>query len=144
MASITVSWFTRAAENSIGGSAWTGSTMKVALLSSVPDQDTPTHWSDLSSTEVTGTNWPAGGVALANLSHTTVTANNDVELHADSISQANVTISGVNALAVYADSGTPSTSELWGYGSFATPAAATDGTFTLNWDANGLLRLTAA
>ena len=47
-------------------------TFKCAMItnSSTPDFDTHDHWSDLSSNEVSGTGYSAGGVALGSVAMT--------------------------------------------------------------------------
>lgn len=141
---VTLSWFSRASQGSIGAAPWGTNTMKVALLNAVPDQDTPEFWNDISATEVTGTNWSAGGVALANKTNSFDAANNRTYLNADDVSVASVTVAGVEAIAVYDDTGVPSTSRLWGFGDLASTGASSGGDLTITWDANGLLSLSAS
>ena len=159
---VTMKWFSRASQGSIGGEAWTAATMKVALLDTVPDQDTAEFWDDVSATEVTGTNWSAGGVTLAGKAVTFDAGTNTTTLDANDVSVASVDVSGVepmtavipnslwggktdqSAIVIYDDTGTPATSRLWAFGDLAETGVNQGGTLTIPWDTDGILTLAAS
>lgn len=141
---VTMSWFSRASQGAIGGSAWTSNTMKVALLDTVPNQDTAEFWDDISATEVTGTNWSAGGVTLGSKAVDFDAASNTTTLDAADVSVAEVDVSGVEAIVIYDDTGTPGTSRLWAFGDLAETGANQGGTLTIPWHEDGILTLTAS
>ena len=141
---VTMKWFSRASQGSIGGEAWTAATMKVALLDTVPDQDTAEFWDDVSATEVTGTNWSAGGVTLAGKAVTFDAGTNTTTLDANDVSVASVDVSGVEAIVIYDDTGTPATSRLWAFGDLAETGVNQGGTLTIPWDTDGILTLAAS
>lgn len=151
MANVTVDWFSNAAANIVGGTAagdghsldWIDDTIKVALLNAVPDQDTAVMWSDISATEVTGTNWSAGGVALTGKTVSVDAATNTTALDAADVNVSAVTVAGVEALAIYKDSGTATTSILLGYGVPDATVGASGGDLTIPWASGGVLTLQA-
>ncbi len=152
MVAVTVNWFTKAPANIVGGETagesstldWYSDTVKVGLLNALPNQDTAEFWSDISATEVTGTNWAAGGVALGSKAIIVTAGTNVVALDAADVSVATVTVTGVTHLAVYKDTGTPATSPLLGYGTLASSSGSSGGTLAIAWAAAGILTFTAA
>ncbi len=152
MVAVDIKWTTKALANAFGGETgaeaiaidWITDTVRVACLNAPPAQDTVEFWSDLSATEVVGTNWAAGGQALASKAIIVTAGTNTVALDAADVSVASVTIAGVTHLAVYKDSGTPSTSPVLGYGILASTSGSSGGTFAITWSASGLLTAAAA
>jgi hypothetical protein len=78
--------------------------------------------------EVTGTNWPAGGVTLSGLS----TASSGTTAYGDfaDVSQASVTISGVRYLVIYDDT---DNDEIRGIYDLGSDYAATNGTVQITF-----------
>lgn len=120
-------------------------TIKVALLSSsyTPDQDAHDYFNDVSSYEVSGTGYTAGGATLASKTATYDSATNVVILDAADTTWASSTITARYAV-VYGSTGTASTSPLIGYVDFGSDQSSTSGNFTITWDSTGIVRITVA
>jgi hypothetical protein len=125
---------------------WTGDTIKVALLSSgyTPNQGTHANFSDVSTYEVAGTGYTAGGATLANKTRTLDTTNKVVVLDADDVTWANSTITARYAVVYDAQSGVSATNSLIGYIDLVSDQASNNGNFVIQWDATGIVRLTIA
>jgi hypothetical protein len=119
-------------------------TIKVALLSSsyTPNQDTHDYFDDVSSFEVSGTGYTAGGETLANKSVTYTGATNVTKFDADDVSWTSSTITARYAV-VYDSTGTASTSALIGYVDFGSDQSSSSGTFSIVWDSAGIFTTTA-
>jgi hypothetical protein len=120
-------------------------TIKVALLSSsyTPDQDAHDYLNDVSSFEVSGTGYTAGGNTLGSKTATYDSANNVVVLDAADTTWSSSTITARYAV-VYGSTGTASTSPLIGYVDFGSDQSSTNGNFTITWDSTGIVRITVA
>jgi hypothetical protein len=107
----------------------------------IPDQDTHDAKDDVSN-EITGTNYDAGGKALANKA---VTISGKVtKFDADDTTWASSTITA--RYAVLYDN-TPAADEdkkLIGYVDFDADKSSENGNFTLAWNAGGIATLTVA
>jgi hypothetical protein len=120
-------------------------TIKVALLSSsyTPDQDAHDYLNDVSTYEVSGTGYTAGGNTLGSKTATYDSANNVVILDAADTTWSSSTITARYAV-VYGSTGTASTSPLIGYVDFGSDQSSTNGNFTITWDSTGIVRITVA
>jgi hypothetical protein len=120
-------------------------TIKVALLSSsyTPDQDAHDYLNDVSTYEVSGTGYTAGGNTLGSKTATYDSANNVVILDAADTTWSSSTITARYAV-VYDSTGTASTSALIGYVDFGSDQSSTNGNFTITWDSTGIVRITVA
>ena len=120
-------------------------TIKVALVSSsyTPDQDAHDYFNDVSTYEVTGTGYTAGGATLASKTATYDSATNVVILDAADTTCASSTITARYAV-IYDSTGTASTSPLIGYVDFGSDQSSTSGNFTITWDSTGIVRITVA
>jgi hypothetical protein len=120
-------------------------TIKVALLTSsyTPDQDAHDYLNDVSTYEVSGTGYTAGGNTLASKTATYDSATNVIILDAADTTWASSTITARYAV-IYDSTGTASTSALIGYVDFGSDQASTNGNFTITWDATGIVRITVA
>jgi hypothetical protein len=120
-------------------------TIKVGLLSSsyTPDQDVHDYWNDVSTYEVSGTGYTAGGSTLASKTATYDSANNVIVLDAADTTWASSTITARYAV-IYDSTGTSSTSALIGYVDFGSDQSSTNGNFTITWDSTGIVRITVA
>jgi hypothetical protein len=149
---VTAYWYALGLVNAFGGAAegdsynidWLTNTIKVALTTSgyTPNQDTHDFFNDVTN-EVTHGGYTAGGAALG--TKTLGATNNVVKFSA-----ANTvwTASGGTAMTarravIYKDSGTTSNAPLLAWVDFGADVSATDANFTITWDANGVLRITA-
>jgi hypothetical protein len=120
-------------------------TIKVALLTSsyTPNQDTHDYFNDVSSNEVTGTGYTAGGITLASKTATYDSGTNVIVLDAADVTWSASTITARYAV-VYDSTGTASTSALIGYVDFGSDQSSTNGNFTITWDSTGIVRITVA
>ena len=120
-------------------------TIKVALLSSsyTPDQDVHDYFNDVSTYEVSGTGYTAGGSTLASKTVTYDSANNVIVLDAADTTWASSTITARYAV-IYDSTGTSSTSTLIGYIDFGSDQSSTNGNFTITYDSTGIVRITVA
>lgn len=120
-------------------------TIKVALLTSsyTPNQDTHDYFNDVSSAEVTGTGYTAGGITLASKTATYDSGTNVIVLDAADVTWSSSTITARYAV-VYGSTGTSSTSPLIGYVDFGSDQSSTNGNFTITWDSTGIVRITVA
>jgi hypothetical protein len=120
-------------------------TIKVALLTSsyTPDQDAHDYFNDVSTYEVTGTGYTAGGYTLASKTATYDSATNVIVLDAADVTWSSSTITARYAV-VYDATGTASTSALIGYVDFGSDQSSTNGNFTITWDSTGIVRITVA
>lgn len=116
-------------------------TIKVALVTSsyTPDQDTHDFFDDVTN-EVSGTGYTAGGASLANKAVTADNTDNEGVFDADDVSWTTSTITARGAV-IYKSTGTASTSALIAYLDFTTDKVSTAGTFTIAWNAEGILNL---
>lgn len=120
-------------------------TIKVALLTSsyTPDQDAHDYYNDVSTYEVSGTGYTAGGNTLGSKTATYDSATNVIVLDAADTTWSSSTITARYAV-VYDSTGTSSTSTLIGYVDFGSDQSSTNGNFTITWDATGIVRITVA
>lgn len=120
-------------------------TIKLMLTSSsyTPDVDTHQYKSSVTN-EVTGTNWAAGGVTLANCTFDIDTANNRVRMFADDVSNASTTLTGARIAVLYdASPASDATRPLIGYVDFGADLSPNAGTLTIDFDGtNGFGRIT--
>jgi hypothetical protein len=119
--------------------------VKAMLVKSAytPDRATHDFIDDVSTHEISGTGYTAGGKALTGKAVTV--SGTKVILDADDLSWTGATFSGANAVryvVLYHDTGTPSTSRILGIVDLETSREVTAGTFNVNWDADGALKFT--
>lgn len=116
-------------------------TIKVALATSAytPNQDTHDYFDDVTN-EVVGTGYTAGGATLASPVVTLDTANDRVDFDAADTSWTTSTITARYGI-IYKSTGTASTSPLIGIIDFGSDQISSAGTFLIQWNASGILRL---
>lgn len=116
-------------------------TVKVALVTSSysPNQDTHDFFDDVTN-EVSGTGYTAGGATLTSPTVTLDTTNDRVDFDAADTSWTTSTITA-RAAVIYKSTGTASTSPLIAYIDFTTDQISSAGTFLIQWNASGILRL---
>lgn len=125
---------------------WDTDTIKVMLLSSsyTPNQDTHDYLDDVSTYQVTGTGYTAGGQALSSKTSTYDGASNTLVLDAADVTWAASTITARYAV-IYDDAGgSNATKVLIGYIDLVSDQASNNGNFTIEWDATGIMRITVA
>lgn len=116
-------------------------TIKVALVTSsyTPDQDVHDFFDDVTN-EVVGTGYSAGGASLASKVCSADNTDNEGVFDADDVSWTTSTITA-RAAVLYKSTGTASTSALIAYIDFGSDKVSTAGTFTIAWNAEGILNL---
>jgi hypothetical protein len=116
-------------------------TVKVALVTSsyAPNQDTHDFFDDVTN-EVSGTGYTAGGATLASPTVTLDTTNDRVDFDAADTSWTTSTITA-RAAVIYKSTGTASTSPLIAYIDFGSDQISSAGTFLIQWNASGILRI---
>ncbi len=117
-------------------------TIKVMLVTSTytPDQDAHDFRDDITN-EVSGTGYSAGGSALANKAVTADNTDNEGVFDADDLAWATSTITARGAVLYKARGGASSADELIAYIDFGADKISDAGTFTIAWDAEGILNL---
>lgn len=124
---------------------WDTDTIKVMLCTStyVPDQDTHQYKSSVTN-EVTGTGYTAGGATLSSCTSTYTAGTNTLVLDAADVSWPNSTILARFAVVYDSTPATDATRPLLGYVDFGQDVSTTAGTFSIVWDAAGILQISAA
>lgn len=117
-------------------------TIKVMLVTSAytPDQDAHDFRDDITN-EVIGTGYSAGGAALANKAVTADNTDNEGVFDADDLSWTTSTITARGAVLYKSRGGASSADELICYLDFGADKVSTAGTFTISWNAEGILNL---
>jgi hypothetical protein len=103
-----------------------------------PNFDTHDFRADV-ATEVTGTNWAAGGVALTGTEITL--ASGVLTFDATDVSVASTTISNAMASILYTNVGASATDQLIMLHDFVTAVSTSNGTFGIQWHSSGLMTL---
>ena len=116
-------------------------TIKVMLVTSAytPDQDNHEFMNQVTN-EVTGTGYTAGGASLANKAVTADDTDNEGVFDADDVTWATSTITARGAV-LYKDTGASTTSPLICYIDFTADKSSSNGNFTIQWNAEGILNL---
>lgn len=142
---VSATWYGKALQYAFDGTDsvdWDSETIKVSLhtASYTPDEDAHDYYDDVTN-EVSSANYSAGGATLANKTVSLDTSNNRVEL-GNSVATAwsNVSFTARYAV-VYQSTGTANTSLLLGYVDFGGDETVSSGTFTITWDAEGILQI---
>ena len=120
----------------------TDDTIKILLVTSsyTPDIDAHTRRSDVTN-EVVGTGYTAGGNTLAGKSVTQDNTNDRMVFDATNPEWTSSTITA-RAAVVYKDTGAAATDNLICYLDFTQDESSSSGTFTVNFNAVGILTLT--
>jgi hypothetical protein len=146
---VSAKWYGLALTGQYGSTAanrvdWVNDTIKCALTTATyaPNQDTHDFFDDVTN-EVTGSGYTAGGVTLGTKTLTYDAATNETRLDAADALWATSTITARYAV-VYKSTGTASTSALLGYVDFGGDQTTSAADFTIQWDATGVLKITAA
>ena len=117
-------------------------TINVMLVTSTytPDQDTHTKRSDITN-EVVGTGYTAGGASLAGKAVTADNTDNEGVFDANDVVWTTSTITARGAVLYKSRGGASSADELICYIDFGTDKISTAGSFTITWNAEGILNL---
>jgi hypothetical protein len=139
MASLVYNSFKRDIMN--GGIDLDTDTIKVALVTSSysPNIDTHDNFDDVTN-EVSGTGYIAGGATLGSVTLTADTTNDRGVFDAADTSWATSTITARGAV-IYKSTGVSSTSKLIAYVDFGSDITSTASTFSITWNASGIITL---
>lgn len=150
---VTAKWYGLNIRDQWGGTSgtntpvnWISDTIKCSLhtVTYVPNQDSDEFFSSATNElPVAGGYTPAGGVTLGSKQCTYDSTTNESRLIAGNASWASATFT-CRIGVVYKSTGTPSTSPLMGYVDMGADQSVSSGTFTIQWDATGVLKGTAA
>jgi len=123
-------------ENLASGTVnWLGDTVKVALVGSSYTPNKHTHgWNDVSTHEVSGTGYTAGGATLNNKSMTHNASTGARAFKGDNVEWNNSTVTARYAV-VYADN---ATKRVIAYVDFGAERASSEGLFRIAWHTNGI------
>lgn len=142
---VTATWYGKGLEHMLNGRVdLITDTIKVALCTSTytPDIDTHDYFDDITNEHAASGGYTAGGETLGTKSITYDAANNRAYFDAANTTWSASTLTARYAI-IYRSTGTASTSELLGYVDFGQDESSSSGDFTLQWSADGILRLTA-
>jgi len=115
---------------------WEADTIKVGLLDDNHSfTATDTDWSDVSANEVSGTGYTAGGATLANAA---VTESATTKASADDSTWTTASFTAAHAV-IY---DTSNSNNLIASIDFGGNQTAAQGTFTIQWDSDGIITLT--
>ena len=145
---VTAGWYGLSLRGQYGTTAanrldWDADTIKVALTTSsyTPDPDTHDFFNDVTN-EITGTGYTAGGDPLVTSAVTYDTGTNETRLDSDDAQWTSASFTARNAV-IYKDTGSAATSPLMGHVLFGGDETVSSGTFTIQWDATGVLKITS-
>ena len=136
---VTAYWYGKGIENIMRNTIDVDThTFKCMLTTStyVPNVDTHDQKADVTN-EVTGTGYTAGGVALTSVVISQDSTSNEVEIDAADAVWSSSTITARYAV-VYDD--TAAGDELLMYVDFGEDFTSTNGTFTIQWSVEGLVK----
>lgn len=119
---------------------WDTDTIKVALVTSAytPSATTHNYFDVVTANQVSGTNYSAGGTALTGLAVTENAGTVKVDANDVTWAQSGTGFSNARYAIIYKDTGTASTSPLFGYIDFTSDKGNVSGDLTLSWNANGI------
>lgn len=122
----------------------TPDTLKIQLHTSTytPDQDLHDYQNDLTNEVANGNGYTTGGITLQNVAFTYTSGTNTWKLDADDVSWPTSTITARYAVIIDTTPGTSATNPLIGYIDFGTDVSSSGGTFSITFDANGILTAT--
>ncbi len=117
-------------------------TIKCALVTSsyTPDIDTHDFYDDVTNEVANGNGYTTGGATLAGVAVAVDNTNNRAEFDATDSSWTTATITARGAV-IYKSTGVAGTSPLIAYVDFGTDKSSSGGTFTITWNAEGIIQL---
>lgn len=125
---------------------WPNDAIKALLTTSsyTPNKDTHGYKSDLTSEVASGGGYTTGGIALTGLSVTYDAANDRLVLDANDIAWANATFTARNLIVYDNTPASDATRPLLGYVDFGANQSPAGITFSVIWDALGVLNMAAS
>jgi len=144
---VTAKWYGLNVKDQWGATPvnWASDTIKVSLHTStyVPNQDTDEFFTAATNELAAAGGYTAGGVTLGSKTLTYDSASNESRLGAANASWASATFT-CRIGCIYKSTGTSATSPVMGYVDMGADQSVSSGTFTIQWDATGVLKGTAA
>lgn len=145
---VTANWYGLNLQDQWGGSAgtktpvnWVNDPIQVSLhtVTYVPNQDSDEFWTTPVTNEISGTGYTTKGVVLGSK-----TLTYDSPTHGTRMNAANAVWAASSFTAriavVFKNTGTNATSPLMGFVNFGADQTVASGTFTIQWDATGVLK----
>ncbi len=122
-----------------------GDTLQVALFPAtfIADRDAHLNFSDISSQEIAGEGYDAGGKVLTNVDVVKQNDADNAKIVADDVTWAASTITARYAV-IYKNSGDPATSPLIMSVDFGSSKSSLNGNFTIQWADAGIFTLSQA
>jgi len=105
-----------------------------------PNIDTHTSYRDVTN-QVTGTGYTEGGASLAGVTVTRDLTNDLGKFDANDVTWTNSTLTARGAILYRSDPSDETTRWLICYFDFTTDKSSSNGDFTIQWNANGILNL---
>jgi len=149
---VTAKWYGLALRDQWGATAtdrvdWMTDTIKTTLhtVTYVPDQDTHDYFNDATNELTTTGGYTAGGVTLSTgKSLTYDPTSNETRLDAVDAAWSSATFTSRIGVVWKDSAGASSTDHLISYVDFGADETVSAGTFTIQWDATGVVKVTAA
>lgn len=118
-----------------------GDTFKLMLVTAsyVPDEDADTKRSHVTN-EASGTGYSSGGATVSGITLTQDDLNDKIVVDGADVSWPASTITARGAV-LYKSTGSAATDPLVAYFDFGTDRSSSNGTFTVAWNATGILEL---
>lgn len=124
---------------------WDADAVTVSLhLSYAADQDVHDFWDDVSGTEISGTGYSTPGLALTTSAPSYDSGTNEMRLDANDAQWTTASFSATQAVVYSNTGGAASTDPVLTYVDFGGVETVSSGTFTIQWDATGVAKITAA
>jgi hypothetical protein len=145
---VTASWYGNALLGQYSGTAgrridWDAASVFVELTDNTHtiNKDTHDFQDDVDTDEITGTGYTASGVAITTSAVTLDSGTDEVRLDATDAQWTSASFTARNA-HVYAElGGANSANPLLSYVDFGGDETVSSGTFTIQWDATGVMKL---
>lgn len=124
---------------------WDADAITVSLHTSgyTPDQDAHDFWNDATN-EISGTGYSTPGLALTTTAPSYDTGTNEMRLDANDAQWTSASFTARIAVVYSNTAGATSTDPLLTYVDFGGDETVASGTFTIQWDATGVAKITAA
>jgi hypothetical protein len=118
-------------------------TVSLHTVTYVPNQDTDDFWNDATN-EIAGTGYSTPGLALTTSAPTYDSGTNEMRLDANDAQWTTASFTARIAVVYSNTAGATSTDPVLTYVDFGGDETVASGTFTIQWDATGVAKITAA
>lgn len=124
---------------------WDADAITVSLhtVTYVPNQDTDDFWNDATN-EISGTGYSTPGLALTTSAPTYDSGTNEMRLDANDAQWTTASFTARIAVVYSNTAGASTTDPVLTYVDFGGDETVASGTFTIQWDATGVAKITAA